>query len=733
MDFQLIGYWLFELGTYAWVTDPGTWLMILKVAFGLGMVIFVHELGHFGVAKMCGVQCDKFYLGFDIAGWKFCKFKWGETEYGIGILPLGGYVKMLGQEDNPARLKEEVERAKAAKAAKETEDRGQRTEDSEGKNEELVDIEAAEQALYNPRSYLAQSVPKRMAIISAGVIMNLIFAFICAVAAFYMGVTQIACVVGQVQPGGPAWEAGFQPGDKIVSIGGKRAHSFRDLLSGVTLGDSDEGVTMLVQRPGEAKEISLDVTPELSGGLFPTIGVTSSYTTTLTDKLKGRKSPTIPGSAAAKADKPFLPGDKIVKIGDVEVKSYADIQRCLVEQVDRPISVTVERPDGVDANHPAADAGEVKQTTELLTIEVPKQPMMHIGLQMSMGPVLAVKKGSPADKAGLKLGDVITKIDGKPVGDPLSLAYRLRSMASKTIAVDVDRDGKSVELNVALGPMESSGEPIRPGGAVGVPQMGIAYKILNSVDSVDEGGSAQKEGIKVGDVVSEAMIVLPDEETLKQMGYEGSFNKSTFDEAIVFNEEKQNWAFFFYRVLQNLPSGSKVKLTLAAVGGEPRQVELGIAESKDWFNSDRGFMFDPDTIVRQAESFGDAVSLGATETYESATKVFVFLRKLTSGEISARALGGPVAIAQTAGHAASQGTAELMLFLTLLSANLAVINFLPIPVLDGGHMVFLAWEGITGKPANEHVQLILSYIGLILILSLMIFVLGLDFGLISRQ
>ena len=78
----------------------------------LGFVIFVHELGHFIVAKLCGVKCEKFYLGFDIGGWKLFKFKYGETEYGIGILPLGGYVKMLGQEDNPARLKAEIERAK---------------------------------------------------------------------------------------------------------------------------------------------------------------------------------------------------------------------------------------------------------------------------------------------------------------------------------------------------------------------------------------------------------------------------------------------------------------------------------------------------------------------------------------------------------------------------------------------------------------------------------------------
>ena len=92
--------------------NPGDLLLALEVALGIGAVIFVHELGHFAVAKWCGVKCEKFYLGFDIGGWKLCKFRWGETEYGIGILPLGGYVKMLGQEDNPSRMAEEMERAK---------------------------------------------------------------------------------------------------------------------------------------------------------------------------------------------------------------------------------------------------------------------------------------------------------------------------------------------------------------------------------------------------------------------------------------------------------------------------------------------------------------------------------------------------------------------------------------------------------------------------------------------
>ena len=95
--------------------------MIAAVAAGLGLVIFVHELGHFLAAKACGVKVEKFYIGFDIPMGPLpsalLKFRWGETEYGVGILPLGGYVKMLGQDDNPRNQAKENERIKVRKDA----------------------------------------------------------------------------------------------------------------------------------------------------------------------------------------------------------------------------------------------------------------------------------------------------------------------------------------------------------------------------------------------------------------------------------------------------------------------------------------------------------------------------------------------------------------------------------------------------------------------------------------
>ena len=88
---------------------------------------------------------------------------------------------------------------------------------------------SAEKRLYDPRSYLAKSVPQRMAIISAGVIMNMIFALVFAVVAFLIGVKQNPTIVGSVMAGGAAWQAGIRADDKILEVAGRKVHKFRQM------------------------------------------------------------------------------------------------------------------------------------------------------------------------------------------------------------------------------------------------------------------------------------------------------------------------------------------------------------------------------------------------------------------------------------------------------------------------------------------------------------------------
>ena len=107
-------------------------------------------------------------------------------------------------------------------------------------------------------------------------------------------------------------------------------------------------------------------------------------------------------------------------------------------------------------------------------------------------------------------------------------------------------------------------------------------------------------------------------------------------------------------------------------------------------------------------------------------KILQMIGGLFTGRVSMKNIGGPIMIAAVAGSEASQGIPRLLIFLTFLSANLAILNFLPIPALDGGHMVFLTAEAVTGKPVDERLQGTLTLIGVVALLSLMIFVFGND-------
>ncbi len=682
--------------------DLAFWIGILKVAFGLGMVIFVHELGHFVVAKLCGVKCEKFYLGFDIAGLKFCKFTYGETEYGIGILPLGGYVKMLGQEDNPARLREEIERAKQD---------GDQPEESK-EDEPKVDIKAAEQALYDPRSYLAQSVPRRMAIISAGVIMNLIFAVVMAVVAFMpgMGVKRRPCQVGRLLPGEAAWQENLRVGDTILEVAGRKILKFRDMQEAVSLGDDlEQGVPMVVSRPGVDEPFDVTVLPD-SSGLLPRIGIFSSSTTTLRDK-----SPAVfPGSVADQAQPPLEPGDKIVEINGTPVASFAELHTQLALHREQPLQLIVQRTEGKKP--------ESTSTSEV-QIEVPVKRMRRLGLVMGMGPIRAVQKESPAAKAGIQPGDRITAIDGDPVGDPMTLADRLRRRAGETVALTVERESEPEPLTLEATLREVdwfetlSSDMYGADVPMTAPALGIAFPVLNRVEAVLEDSPAAKAGLQPGDEIVEAILLPPKKPDPKYDDLELS------EASIEFSEEERNWPALIFS-LQFYPPDTQIRLNWVRKE-EPQTATLDSMVADDWFDPDRGFVLQSLDYLQRAESFGGAVRLGAEETLGATLIVYRFLQKIGT-QISPKALGGPITIFRVAKIHADQGTAELLIFLTLLSANLAVINFLPIPLLDGGHMVLLAWEGIRGKPADERVQMALTYIGLVFILSLMVWVIGLD-------
>lgn len=200
-------------GAVARLVSSMSFFFILIGILAIGFLIFVHELGHFLAAKWCGVKVERFAIGF---GPKLAGFNWGETEYALCAIPLGGYVKMHGD------AYEEFE----GKEAKGLENMGY------GKDEkpESSEPEAPPPPPVDPsRSFLKKSIPQRILIALAGPAFNIGFALLLFVG-YHMATPLPEPVAGGVATGSPAELAGIQAGDRIVRIDGSTPRNYEEVL-----------------------------------------------------------------------------------------------------------------------------------------------------------------------------------------------------------------------------------------------------------------------------------------------------------------------------------------------------------------------------------------------------------------------------------------------------------------------------------------------------------------------
>lgn len=453
-------------------------ITLVATAVVLGVLILVHELGHFWAAKLVDIEVPTFSIGL---GPKMVGVQFGETEYVISWLPLGGYVRMAGMEEEEA-----LEGLEGTGGGEDGGDAGEGGGTGGGAPREP-----------SPRDFQAKPLWARTLVISAGVLMN--FAF--AVAAY----AAVAALWG-VSP------------DREARLGQVQADA-------------------------------------------------------------------VPAEARALADVPA--GTPIDSVGNRAVSEWRDVVMALARAEPGPLTFHFAGREPVTIQVPEADSAR-EALLDGLSAHVELEPRID-----------RVVEGSPAEAAGLRAGDVVRAVDGRPVESWQDFVAAVEPRPGDRLILEVERDGRRVEASV-------------------VPERTVT---VSGGDSVAVG--------RIG-VASE---------------------------------------------LRNRPVGPAA----AAVHG-------------------------------------------ARETWSMTVLVVEFVWDLVSGQVSGRELGGPIAIGQMSGEAARLGAPTLLGWMAFISINLAILNLLPIPVLDGGHLAFLAVEAVRGRPVSPERRIRWTKVGVMLVAALMVWV-----------
>lgn len=389
----------------------GLWPFVLV----LGVLVTLHELGHFLAARACGVRVLKFSIGFgNPIGFGRYRLRWlrNGTEFVIAWIPLGGFVKMLGE--NPGD-----ENSPAARA-----DFG--------------------------HSLPAAPLWKKLAIVIAGPAVNLALPIVVFVAVLWVGVERPAAVVGSVERGSPAAAAGVQPGDAVLAIEGSAPQGWGDIEEAVR---EKPGATLrlTLARAGVQREVEI-AAEERSG--VDTLGVAGNVGWIGVHHERQLAVLAVPSPTSAAALAGLRSGDRVLAVDGAKVEEWFAFEA----------GYTAAKGDArirVARGEPAKE----------LDVRVPA-----LGSAEALGVITAVivnevVADAPAAKAGLKAGDVLVAVDGHRIGSFQTFQDAVRSSEGRALAVEFVRAG--VLHKAAIAPLKMKTEIIA-GVSENIYRVGIA-------------------------------------------------------------------------------------------------------------------------------------------------------------------------------------------------------------------------------------------------------------------